>query len=452
MKKGSSVTFSTDIITSTDSDSPDAKLEYYITKPPLKGIITMAEQPSIPISKFSQLHLAGHKIKYVHTSEDGSKVDSFQFEVSDGQHQVTRKFHIALLDGDNTRTVLKYGRLTVPEGETKEITSFELKAEDPDNTPDTLVFSITQIPVNGFIMKLGKPTMVFTQEDIDNNLITYQHDGTDTTHDSFSFTVSDGTHLDYYVYPDSQTLTRRPQTIEIDIQAIDNKTPQIIVNRGGTTLETIPGGVLGLHLSNELLRASDPDSNNTQIIYLISNPLYFGILINIGRSNESLTEFRQSDIDAGLIYFMLNKNEMNATSDRFYFDLTDPGRNELLNQRFSLHWARISLDRVVYRVSEIHRSVVVTLTRNGFLGESSFIGIRTVDESAKINEDFVPNSAEQVQFNPGERYKTWVILLIDDKLYEGSEQFTVQIHSPVMAIMSERREAKIIITDAEDSK
>ena len=445
--------FNTDIITSTDPDSPDTKLEYYITKPPLKGIIAMAEQPSIPINKFSQLQLAGHKVKYVHTSQDGSNVDSFQFEVSDGRHQVMRKFRISLLDGDNTRTVVKCGRLTVSEGETKEITSFELKAEDPDNSPDTLVFSITHIPVNGFIMKLGKPTMMFTQEDIDNNFISYQHDGTDTTHDSFSFTVSDGTHLDYYVYSDSKTLTRRPQTIEIDIQTIDNKTPQMIMNRGGTTLETIFGGSrLGLCLSSNILNAFDPDSNSTQVMYLISDPPNFGTLINVARGNGSVMEFTQSDIEESLIYFMLNKNEMNATSDRFYFDLMDPGMNELPNQRFSLHWARISLDRIAYQVSEVHRSVVITLTRNGFLGESSFIGIRTIDGSARINEDFVPNSAKQVQFNPGERYKTWVILILNDKIYEGSEQFTVQIHSPVMAIMSRRREAKITITDPEDSK
>ena len=452
LKKGSSITLTTKMISSRDPDSPDTKLEYYITTPPSKGIITMAGQPNVPISKFSQLHLAGSQVKYVHTSQDGSNVDSFQFEVSDGQHQVMRKFRISLFNGDNTHTMIKYDRLTVKEGQTKEITSFELKAEDPDNAPDTLVFSITQIPVNGFVMKRGKPTMTFTQEDIDNNFISYQHDGTDTTHDSFSFTISDGTHLEYYVYSDSKTLTRRPQTIEIDIQAIDNKTPQIIVNRGGTTLEPVTGGGLGLCLSSDLLKAFDPDSNNTQVKYLISDPLNFGTLINIAKGNESVTEFRQSDVDENLIYFVLNKNEMNATSDRFYFDLIDPGMNELLNQRFSMHWARISLNNIVYSVSEVHSSVVITLTRNGFLGESSFIGIRTVDESAKTNQDFIANSADQVQFNPGERYKTWVILLLDDKLYEGSEWFTVQIHSPVMAIIGGHQEAKITITDPEDSE
>lgn len=215
LEKGSSVTLNTDIIRSTDPNGPDDKLKYYITKPPSKGIIEMADQPRIPISKFTQLQLAGHKVKYVHTSSDGSNSDSFEFEVSDGTNPVLRKFEISLLDGDSTHTVVKYTRLLVAEGETKEITSFELKAEDADSSPSSLVYSITQIPVNGFIMNLGTPTMMFTQDDIDNNLISYQHDGSDTVSDSFSFTITDGTHLDFYVYPDSRSLTRRPQVILI---------------------------------------------------------------------------------------------------------------------------------------------------------------------------------------------------------------------------------------------
>lgn len=215
LEKGSSVTLSTDLISSTDPNGPDDKLKYYITKPPSKGIIEMADQPRIPISKFTQLQLAGHKVKYVHTSSDGSNSDSFEFEVSDGTNPVMRKFKISLLDGDSTHTVVKYTRLSVAEGQTKEITSFELKAEDADSEPASLVYSITQIPVNGFIVNQGTPTMVFTQDDIDNNLISYQHDGTDTLSDSFSFTITDGTHLDFYVYPDLKSLTRRPQVILI---------------------------------------------------------------------------------------------------------------------------------------------------------------------------------------------------------------------------------------------
>lgn len=450
LRKGSYIVFDTDVISSTDPNSPDEKLEYYITKPPSKGIIEMSDQPRIPISKFTQLHLAGHKVRYVHTSSDGSNLDSFEFEVSDGRNPVMRKFRISLSDGDNTHAVVKYTRLSIFEGKTKEITSFELKAEDPDTEPALLVFSITQIPVNGFIMKHGSPTMMFTQDDIDQNLISYQHDGSDTTRDSFSFTVTDGPHLDFYVYPNTRTLTRKSQTIEIDIEAIDNKIPQIIVNRGGTTLEMRSGGDLALRITNDLLKAVDPDSNNTQLTYIVSVPPDHGAIKNVAMGNKNVIMFQQGDIDKEVIYYVLNQNSTNATEDRFYFDLTDPGKNILPSQRFSLNWAWISLDRAVYTVSETDRLIVLTLTRNGFLGEVSFVGISVEDGSATLRDDFVPNSAEQVQFSPGERFKTWAVLLIDDKLYEGLEEFSVRLKSPVMAIIGEPSKMTIRIRDPED--
>lgn len=452
LKKGSSVTLNTDIITSTDPNSPDEALEYYITKPPSKGIIEMADQPGIPLSKFSQLQLAGHKVKYVHMSSDGSNTDSFEFEVSDGTNPVIRKFLISLLDGDNTHTIVKYTRISVSEGQTKEITSFEINAEDPDSKTTSLLYSITQIPVNGFIMKRGSSTMMFTQDDIDQNLISYQHDGSDTTSDSFSFTITDGNHLDFFVYPNLRTLTRKPQMVEVDIKAIDDKLPQLIVNRGGTTLEMLPGGRLGLCITNDLLKAVDPDSNNTQLSYFVSIPPDYGIVMNAGLGNKTVDEFLQDDIDKGTIYYILHKKMTNATADRFYFDLSDPGENVLESQRFSLNWAWISLDRTVYSVSEIDRLVVITLTRGGFLGEASFVGIGVVNGSATMNADFLPNSAQQVQFNPGERFKTWAILLIDDENYEGLEEFTVRLVSPVMAVIGELRETTIKIRDPEDSK
>ena len=233
---------------------------------------------------------------------------------------------------------------------------------------------------------------------------------------------------------------------------MDNKVPQIIINRGATSLEMLSGNHLGLRITSDLLKAVDPDSNDTQLTYSLSVPPDYGVIKNAARGNESVTEFAQGDIDKGRIFYELNKKITNATADRFYFDLSDPGKNVLASQVFALNWAWISLDRAVYSVSEVDRFVVVTLTRTGFLGETSFVGIGVVDGSAKVNQDFDPNSAQQVQFNPGERFKTWVVFLVDDNEYEGLEEFTVHLKSPVLAIIGGPTEATIKIRDPEDSK
>jgi len=85
--------------------------------------------------------------------------------------------------------------ITVHEGNTETIDNTELKVTDIDNTPAELQFTLTAVPINGRL-KLDGTTLsisdTFTQADIDSNLLTYEHDGSQTVSDSFQFTVSDG--------------------------------------------------------------------------------------------------------------------------------------------------------------------------------------------------------------------------------------------------------------------
>ncbi|MFK7893107.1 MAG: DUF4347 domain-containing protein, partial [Granulosicoccus sp.] len=76
------------------------------------------------------------------------------------------------------------------------ITSAMLETTDVDNTATELVYTVTALPVNGHVNLSGTALSVndtFTQSDIDNNRITYDHDGTDTADDSIGFSVDDGT-------------------------------------------------------------------------------------------------------------------------------------------------------------------------------------------------------------------------------------------------------------------
>jgi VCBS repeat-containing protein len=85
--------------------------------------------------------------------------------------------------------------LTLNEGATATITNAELQVTDADNTATQIVFTVTTNTTNGELKKNGttlNSSETFTQDDIDNNRITYVHDGGETTSDSFQFTVSDG--------------------------------------------------------------------------------------------------------------------------------------------------------------------------------------------------------------------------------------------------------------------
>jgi hypothetical protein len=84
--------------------------------------------------------------------------------------------------------------MTVVQRQSKALTSEVLYAEDPDNSPDEIVYDVINSPVNGrlvFAENLTLNIVYFTQADINRERVVYIHDGTLKTID-FYFRVSDG--------------------------------------------------------------------------------------------------------------------------------------------------------------------------------------------------------------------------------------------------------------------
>jgi VCBS repeat-containing protein len=106
------------------------------------------------------------------------------------------------------------------------ITSNLLLTTDVDNTTAELVYTRSTVPVNGILRLNGVALSVsdtFTQADVDAGLVTYDHDGTETSSDSFAFSVDDG------VGADSSLL------VNFAITPVNDNTPIITSNGGGAT-------------------------------------------------------------------------------------------------------------------------------------------------------------------------------------------------------------------------
>lgn len=84
--------------------------------------------------------------------------------------------------------------LTLNEDGSTTITASQLQVTDVDSAAAQLTFTLSALPENGILLlngiALGEAD-TFTQADIDNNRLTYTHDGSETVSDSFSFTVTD---------------------------------------------------------------------------------------------------------------------------------------------------------------------------------------------------------------------------------------------------------------------
>uniref|UniRef100_A0A8D1XWP0 FRAS1-related extracellular matrix protein 2 n=1 Tax=Sus scrofa TaxID=9823 RepID=A0A8D1XWP0_PIG len=450
LKEGGKVTLTTDLLSTSDLNSPDENLVFTITRAPMRGHLECSDQPGVSIMSFTQLQLAGNKISYIHTADDEVKMDSFEFQVTDGRNPVFRTFRISISDVDNKKPVVTIQHLVVSEGENKLITPFELTVEDRD-TPDKLLkFTLTQVPIHGqLLFNNTRPTMIFTKQDLNENLISYRHDGTETREDSFSFTVTDGSHTEFYVFPDTVFETRRPQVMKIQILAVDNSVPQIAVNKGASTLRSLATGHLGFMITSKVLKVEDRDSPQFSLRFIVTEAPRHGYLLNLGEGNHSVTQFTQADIDDLKICYILREGA-NATSDVFHFTVEDGGGNKLTKQHFRLNWAWISFEKEYYLINEDSKFLDVVLKRRGYLGETSFISIGTRDGTAKKDKDFKGKAQKQVQFNPGQTRATWRVRIMSDGEHEQSETFQVVLSEPVLAALEFPEVTTVEIVDPGD--
>ncbi|QDU21945.1 Ig-like domain-containing protein [Urbifossiella limnaea] len=85
--------------------------------------------------------------------------------------------------------------LTVAEGASAPLTPAALTATDVDNSAAQLTYTVTTAPAHGSL-RLGGIALaaggVFTQADVNAGRVSYAHDGSETTADGFTFSLSDG--------------------------------------------------------------------------------------------------------------------------------------------------------------------------------------------------------------------------------------------------------------------
>ena len=291
--EGGIIILTTDLLSGTDTNSPDENLQFLVTNTPKHGYLDFSDNAGVPITSFTQIDLAANRVRYIHLADNEIKMDRFEFEMSDGFNPVKRTFRIFLTDVDNKKPFLMSGMLRLKEGGNKVITPFELKALDQDTSNDKVIFSIIQVPLHGNLLyNFSRIVSLFTQKDLTENLISYQHDGTETISDSFTFTVSDGTHADFFV-PGSDLPTRKPQVMEIEIIPVDNGVPQISVNKGATMLEILEDGAIGFQFSKLVLRSNDQDSSVDSLQFTLTIPPAHGYLRKVKAGYEPVVTWTQ---------------------------------------------------------------------------------------------------------------------------------------------------------------
>src|SRR5262249_17034812 len=126
-----------------------------------------------------------------------------------------------------TPTVTVNTGLSLGEGTSATISSTKLRTiGDAVDPPSEFVYTITTATAHGTLKLAGVPLAVnstSTQDDINNNLLSYSHDGTDNN-DSFRFSVADAPSSTTGIF--NITYTEAQTTITVN--------SALTVNEGGT--------------------------------------------------------------------------------------------------------------------------------------------------------------------------------------------------------------------------
>jgi hypothetical protein len=227
--------------------------------------------------------------------------DTFTFKANDGTSDSNVATVTILVHPPNNEQVLATNNpLSLIEGAAGAITSGLLLTTDTDNTPVQLSYTITAGPTSGTVLRTGSATTSFTQADINAGLITYRHNGSETTSDSFSFTVNDGLG------------TATSGTFNIVVTPVNDEQSITINNSLSVQLGATAT------ISAAILVASDPDNTPAQLSYTITSGPNSGTL---RRSGTVTTTFTQADINAGLVTYQHSGSA--ATSDSLNFTVND---------------------------------------------------------------------------------------------------------------------------------
>ena len=148
------------------------------------------------------------------------------------------RFNSLYLNSAQTKPVLVTNTgVTVYESQSSTITSSHLLVTDLEQGPAELGYIIGTPVANG-ILKINTTspsvTYDFLQDDIDNGRLTYEHDGTSTTSDSFTFTVHDGTGGDLESTAFIISVLPPPTTPPVADAGEDQESPPAVFTLDGT--------------------------------------------------------------------------------------------------------------------------------------------------------------------------------------------------------------------------
>uniref|UniRef100_A0A8C3VCC3 FRAS1-related extracellular matrix protein 1 n=1 Tax=Catharus ustulatus TaxID=91951 RepID=A0A8C3VCC3_CATUS len=282
----------TTTIDAEDNETPKSLLIFNITKPPPEGFITHLSDHTKTVGSFTWKDLSDMLIAYQppnnsHTERRNYEVE---FEVHDFYFErslpITVILSIRTTDTNAPRVSWNTG-LNLLEGQSRPITWQHFQIVDNDDIQNVHLVTVDGLQHGRLSVRGGKGFM-FTISDIQDGVVRYHHDDSDSTKDFVVFRIFDRSHSIRHTFP-------------INILPKDDSPPFLISN---VVIEVHEGQMI--LIQGSMLHASDMDSSDDYILFNITKPSQAGEIMKKPGPNligYSVNSFLQRDLFNGMIYY-----------------------------------------------------------------------------------------------------------------------------------------------------
>ena len=179
-----------------DPDNSNSQITYTVTSLTANGTLFRNAVALVLGGTFTQADIVGNLLSYTHNGSE-TVSDSFGFSVTDGiAPAITGQTFAITVTPQNDPPVLNANTgTTLNEGASATVLNAQLDFNDPDNSNAQIAYTVTSLTANGTLFRNAVALGIggtFTQADIVGNLLSYTHNGGETTSDQFGFSVTDG--------------------------------------------------------------------------------------------------------------------------------------------------------------------------------------------------------------------------------------------------------------------
>ncbi|XP_073478531.1 chondroitin sulfate proteoglycan 4-like [Aquarana catesbeiana] len=321
VEEGRPVKIDKDKLQVVHEDNAPGEIVFTVVTPPRYGYIRRFESlvhrfpDDLAVMVFTQEDINNGDIQYVQT-EAGQLQDNFTLDVTNGVREIMGI--TVSVDIIPIQIPLEVQNITVKEGASKALTEEYLRIPSKHFQNINSAFVLVDPPAHGYIENTRFPGIklsTFTKKQVEQELIYYAHDGSETLQDNFTIILNN-------TEVSKQSL---PRSIFVSVIPINDEYPVIT----SSNIFLVWVGSVTEVTSNDLL-AEDKDTSPADLVFFITPPSN-GHLSLKSHPDRSILNFTQQHINNGQLVFVHN----GPMSGGFNFQVTD-GLNFAPRQIFSI--------------------------------------------------------------------------------------------------------------------